>query len=211
MYYLNSRYYDPAVRRFISADEPELILNSMESATYDKNLFAYYDNNPINREDETGYTWSWGNFWTGVFIVAAIVTTAALVVATGGVAATAIATMAGGVTVSSVVTAATGTAYVGGLVMGDALSQKVSDTIGGILSVPRYVEIDFNGTMQSAKGAYDPDPYGRSGQKKQGRENKSQNRQNDNFKPRNNRRDNMPAPPKKHTPSRKGHTKYFSE
>lgn len=53
------------------------------------------------------------------------------------------------------------------------------------------------------------DPYARPGQKKQGRENKNKSRKNQNFKSRNNRRDNKPAQPKKHTPSRKGHTKYY--
>ena len=39
----------------------------------------------------------------------------------------------------------------------------------------------------------DPDPYGRAGQKKQGRENKYKARESDNYQPRNNRRDGKPA------------------
>ena len=53
------------------------------------------------------------------------------------------------------------------------------------------------------------DPYARPNQKKQQRETKNKSRRSDNFKSRNNRRDNKPAKPKSHTPSRKGHTKYY--
>ena len=58
------------------------------------------------------------------------------------------------------------------------------------------------------KNKDDVDPYASAGQKKQGREVKSKSRQKSNFNPRNNKRDKKPAKPKKHTPSRKGHTKY---
>lgn len=51
------------------------------------------------------------------------------------------------------------------------------------------------------------DPYGRAGQKKQGREVKNKSRRNDNFKNRNNKRNNKPAKPKPHTPGRE-HRKY---
>ena len=58
LYYLNSRYYNPAVGRFISADTPEVATLSPGSATWDKNLFAYCDNNPVNREDDGGQFWN---------------------------------------------------------------------------------------------------------------------------------------------------------
>ena len=54
-YYLQSRYYDPAVRRFINADSPEMAL---EAGITDKNLYAYCDNNPIMRSDEDGEFWN---------------------------------------------------------------------------------------------------------------------------------------------------------
>ena len=59
------------------------------------------------------------------------------------------------------------------------------------------------------KSKEEVDPYARAGQKKQGRETKVKARQSDKFKSRNNRRDGKPAKPKSHTPSRKGHTKYW--
>lgn len=55
-YYVSSRYYDPEVGRFISADTVDLVLASQSILT-DKNLFAYCDNNPIMRVDTTGYAW----------------------------------------------------------------------------------------------------------------------------------------------------------
>jgi RHS repeat-associated protein len=56
MYYLQSRYYDPIVCRFINADVPDVITASPTALT-DKNLFAYCDNNPVMRADEDGMFW----------------------------------------------------------------------------------------------------------------------------------------------------------
>ena len=49
-YYLKSRYYDPAICRFISADG-RIDLND---ATTNLNLFAYCGNDPVNRADPSG-------------------------------------------------------------------------------------------------------------------------------------------------------------
>ncbi len=65
MYYLQSRYYDPIVCRFINADIPDVITASPTALT-DKNLFAYCDNNPVMRVDEDG------EFWANVLIGAAV-------------------------------------------------------------------------------------------------------------------------------------------
>ena len=56
LYYLNSRYYDPYVGRFINADDTDTLLCSPYELT-DKNLFAYCDNNPIMRVDYIGDFW----------------------------------------------------------------------------------------------------------------------------------------------------------
>lgn len=55
-YYLNTRYYDPEVGRFISADTTDVLAASPTSLT-DKNLFAYCDNNPIMYKDADGEFW----------------------------------------------------------------------------------------------------------------------------------------------------------
>ena len=57
LYYLGSRYYNPEIGRFINADDESLITATPESATWDKNLFAYCDNNPITRADSAGEFW----------------------------------------------------------------------------------------------------------------------------------------------------------
>ena len=46
LYYLNSRYYDPEICRFLSPDSIGLVTASPLGLT-DKNLYAYCDNNPI--------------------------------------------------------------------------------------------------------------------------------------------------------------------
>ena len=56
LYYLQSRYYDAKVGRFINADEIAVITAS-PSALTDKNLYAYCDNNPIMRGDDEGDCW----------------------------------------------------------------------------------------------------------------------------------------------------------
>ena len=55
-YYLQSRYYDPAIRRFINADNIDIITATPDALT-DKNLFSYCDNNPIMRVDHGGEFW----------------------------------------------------------------------------------------------------------------------------------------------------------
>ena len=54
-YYLNSRYYDPEVCRFVNADDVEVI--KVEDDLSDKNLYSYCDNNPVTRYDESGDVW----------------------------------------------------------------------------------------------------------------------------------------------------------
>ena len=56
-YYLQSRYYDPNVGRFINADEPNYIDSSNSICS---NLFAYCSNNPVMRVDPTGRFWFFG-------------------------------------------------------------------------------------------------------------------------------------------------------
>ena len=56
LYYVNSRYYDPAVKRFLNSDDELLSATSPETLT-DKNYFAYCDNNPVSRTDGEGTIW----------------------------------------------------------------------------------------------------------------------------------------------------------
>ena len=57
LYYLNSRYYDPVVGRFVNADKqinPDMVGG---------NLFAYCNNNPVNGCDPCGTCFHRWDFW----------------------------------------------------------------------------------------------------------------------------------------------------
>ena len=77
LYYCRSRYYDPAIRRFISADDTQVLRNNLDMLG-EKNLYAYCDDNPITRVDGDGQCWN---------ILAGAVIGAAMNVLAGGVAA----------------------------------------------------------------------------------------------------------------------------
>lgn len=74
-YYLQSRYYDPAMGRFINADG---YINA-NGDMLGFNMFAYCSNNPVMNVDPTG-EWSWSKFLNGVRLltvgITAIVTAA---------------------------------------------------------------------------------------------------------------------------------------
>ena len=54
LYYLNSRYYDPEMGRFVNADDSS-ILEEDQGEILEHNLFTYCLNNPVNKFDEDGY------------------------------------------------------------------------------------------------------------------------------------------------------------
>ena len=56
LYYLNSRYYDSSICRFISPDTTGT-LKASPLGLSDKNLYAYCDNNPVTRTDGGGMYW----------------------------------------------------------------------------------------------------------------------------------------------------------
>ena len=52
-YYLQSRYYDPSICRFINADTAD-IAQMTKDIPVGANLFAYCNNDPVNNDDPTG-------------------------------------------------------------------------------------------------------------------------------------------------------------
>ena len=56
LYYNQSRFYNPSIARFITADTTGVLTASLKSLT-EKNLFAYCDNNPVMRKDIDGAFW----------------------------------------------------------------------------------------------------------------------------------------------------------
>ena len=81
LYYLQSRYYDPLLGRFISADSIDYLEPNNVSGL---NLYAYCNNNPIMYVDPSG-KWNWNTFWAISAIVATTVLGVALTVASGGI------------------------------------------------------------------------------------------------------------------------------
>ena len=53
-YYLLTRYYDPETGRFINADDLSNLQYTILTESSSKNLYAYADNNPINKIDPHG-------------------------------------------------------------------------------------------------------------------------------------------------------------
>ena len=84
MYYLQSRYYDPEIKRFICADDIDTVTVSLETV-YNKNLYTYCMNDPVNRLDEDGHL-SIPN-WAKIIIgTATTVAAVSVTVVTGGAA-----------------------------------------------------------------------------------------------------------------------------
>lgn len=71
-YYLQNRYYDPTICRFISADKSSL-LSTLANSIGELNLYVYCNNNPIMYTDPTGeIDWKIIGGWLLVLTVAAI-------------------------------------------------------------------------------------------------------------------------------------------
>ena len=134
-YYLQSRYYDPELGRFINADS----YSSTGQGFLGYNMFAYCGNNPISRDDSIGEGW-FDSIVKAVAVVAVVVTAAVVVTvataATGG-AALAAATVAFG-------------AASGGLVGGFANEAKGESFAKG------WIGGAVNGTIQSSLGLLHP-------------------------------------------------------
>ncbi|MDR1697629.1 MAG: RHS repeat-associated core domain-containing protein, partial [Erysipelotrichaceae bacterium] len=135
LYYLQSRYYDPKIGRFISKDH----LNYLDPKTIGGlNLYAYCAGNPVMYTDSSG-TSPWTDFWNStwgkvlgtILVVAAVV---AISFATAGIG-TAITAAMGGFW-GAVVGGAVGGA-ISGAIMGAGISMVVQGISGG------YSNIDY--------------------------------------------------------------------
>ena len=82
LYYLKSRFYDPSIGRFISADSIDYLDPHTVGGL---NLFAYCNNNPVMNVDPTG-CWSWSAFWKGIATLVVAASAIAVSVATIGAA-----------------------------------------------------------------------------------------------------------------------------
>lgn len=127
-YYLQSRYYDPAVRRFINADT----YASTGQGFIGTNMFVYCGNAPTNRTDDSG------EGWFSALIGAAV----------GAVVGAVSAAVTGGDWTDVIIGAVSGAA--GGAVIGAtgnlALGRKVGQVVGSACNaVGTYISTKKNG------------------------------------------------------------------
>ena len=150
MYYLNSRYYNPKMGRFINADD----INNLgaEGDVLSHNLYIYCLNNPVNRTDAQG-EWSIPN-WAKIAIGAvALAGAVALTVATGGGAAAVaigVAKIAGSVALSTATSAGIG--YITNGKEG-AIDGACNGFMFGSISACGGAVIKYGQTVQAAKAA----------------------------------------------------------
>ena len=148
-YYLNSRYYDPAVGRFINPDAAIGQVGNIKG----NNMFTYALNNPVMYSDLTG---NWPKLSTVLAgVAAATVAVAAAVVATCGAAIPAVAaggSLALGLSAGSAASAiaTTALAVAGATAIASATSYALeriaADSSKRDNSV--YVLVDEGGTVQ---------------------------------------------------------------
>ncbi|HEY8364535.1 MAG TPA: RHS repeat-associated core domain-containing protein, partial [Haloplasmataceae bacterium] len=74
-YYLQSRYYNPEIGRFINADDSS-ILSATQGEILSHNLYAYCGNNPVMMVDPSGFAPKW---WQTVLVATAVIVVAAAV------------------------------------------------------------------------------------------------------------------------------------
>ncbi len=121
MYYLQSRYYDAELGRFISADSIEYLDPETLGGL---NLYAYCGNNPVMAIDPEG-TWNWGHFWKILGAVTLVIAITALTVVTAGAVAGAL-----GVSAAAVMTTTVICGVVGGV--GEIIGQCVNNGIDNL-------------------------------------------------------------------------------
>jgi hypothetical protein len=118
LYYLQSRYYDPEVGRFLNADDVALLGANGDFASL--NLFSYCGNNPVSRADNGGTFW---NFVIGGIIGGVI----------GGISAAVSSYESTGQIDVGTTLLGIATGVVGGLVGASGMSALGQATISGVL------------------------------------------------------------------------------
>lgn len=151
-YYLNSRYYNPEVSRFLNADGMLGQVGDVQST----NAYAYAANNPIIFVDEDGRFWNLiAGFVVGGLISAAV-SIATQLIFTGEVdaAQTGIAFLSGGV---SGLLVASGIGLVGSVILNSALG-GVTDVASQLAEGVEFSELNpvtiITSTVISGVGAY---------------------------------------------------------
>ena len=126
LYYCQSRYYDPALGRFINADDVDYLGAGGDLTSY--NLFAYCGNNPVMGYDPTGH-WDWGREEQAALGTTVLIVGLALLLAapTGG---SSLAFGALAISSSTAVAAGSAMAVTGTVMVGDAIAASIREANG---------------------------------------------------------------------------------
>lgn len=158
LYYLNTRYYDPTIGRFINADEIT-ILDETSSDIHGLNLYMYCGNNPVMNVDPTGlswwkfWEWDWAAIGAGALMLVTAVGAVALSIATFGAATPlAMAIVAGVTIIAATAVGVNGIAMIGEGISGgynfmrdgvfggnSAAYNTYASVVGGIMAVGMMV------------------------------------------------------------------------
>ncbi|MBQ2805392.1 MAG: hypothetical protein IJF10_05870, partial [Clostridia bacterium] len=164
LYYLMSRYYDPATSRFINADSLEYL---DPESIHGLNLFAYCYNNPIMYFDPSGHEaewWQWALFALGIVLIA--VAAGMAILGTGGIAAFGIGALIGSLSLGSVgaiVGSTIGYAtsgsdgIAGGALVGFGIGATIGFVVGGCLGY-NVSRVPKPGTKYNGVGEYVKNP-----------------------------------------------------
>ena len=142
MYYLKTRYYDPITCRFINADS---YLQTAQGF-YDKNVFSYCENDPVNRVDTEGDFWLLGVIGAAVGAIVGGVSKVVANACTGRPLSEGIGGAIAGGAVSGAIVATTGNtalASYAGTAAGSATEEIISYTWG-------EKELNWDNIKQSA-------------------------------------------------------------
>ncbi len=122
-YYLQSRYYDPTVRRFINADTPDLLTNDCDNLMQ-YNLFMYCNGDPVNGIDPSGHDASEALWYLAISLL--IIAVVATIIPTGGGSAGALVFVGGGTVGGGAITTLTSSAAVNSYLTGSAMAAGAS-------------------------------------------------------------------------------------
>ena len=138
-YYLQSRYYDPTIKRFISADDTDNLGANGDFTSL--NLYAYCGNNPVARSDFEGEFWNIVIGAAAGGLIAGLTALASQVIENKGF---------NNINVSRIVVAATAGAISGGLAATGILveGQMIANGVIGAISsgIDTYLSADENTT-----------------------------------------------------------------
>ena len=143
-YYLQSRYYDPAIRRFINADG---YINA-NGDILGFNMYAYCGNNPVMYVDYSGNAPDWNMFLQGALFAACGILTVVAVISTGGTCIPAVALAYAALGTAGVAATAVGVSEMYEAVEGN---NPIRDTIGeenyDLLKYGSATVISFGGAI----------------------------------------------------------------